>query len=213
MIDWASGIRGAWNPGETGARVQLEAFLKSAVHRYSEDRNRPDFRGTSRLSPFLHFGEISPREVWHAVREALAAAAPAAAPRSGAFERTQGGGDPSLAWRSSQYLAELGWREFAHHLLYHFPGTPEEPLRSEYRAFPWRKDARLLKAWQKGLTGYPIVDAGMRELWTTGWMHNRVRMIVASFLVKDLLLPWQQGAAWFWDTLVRSEEHTSELSH
>ena len=108
-------------------------------------------------------------------------------------------------WRSSQFLTEVGWREFAHHLLFHFSHTPTEPLRSEFNKFPWRKDAAWLKAWQKGLTGYPIVDAGMRELWTTGWMHNRVRMIVASFLVKDLLLSWQDGARWFWDTLVDAD--------
>jgi deoxyribodipyrimidine photo-lyase len=109
------------------------------------------------------------------------------------------------AWRNSQFVAQVGWREFAHHLLFHFPHTPAEPLRPQFKHFPWHKDAALLRAWQKGRTGYPIVDAGMRELWTTGWMHNRVRMIVASFLVKDLLLPWQDGARWFWDTLVDAD--------
>jgi deoxyribodipyrimidine photo-lyase len=109
------------------------------------------------------------------------------------------------AWRNSQFLAEVGWREFAHHLLHHFPHTPTEPLRADFQRFPWRKDAAFLQAWQRGRTGYPIVDAGMRELWTTGWMHNRVRMIVASFLVKDLLVSWREGAAWFWDTLVDAD--------
>jgi len=111
----------------------------------------------------------------------------------------------SAKWRGSQFLAEVGWREFAHHLLFHFPHTPAEPLRREFQVFPWRNDATWFKAWQRGRTGYPIVDAGMRELWTTGWMHNRVRMIVASFLVKDLLISWQEGARWFWDTLVDAD--------
>jgi deoxyribodipyrimidine photo-lyase len=106
---------------------------------------------------------------------------------------------------STHYLREIAWREFAHHLLVHFPHTPLQPLRPEFERFPWQENAAHLKAWQKGLTGYPIVDAGMRELWATGWMHNRVRMIVASFLVKHLLLPWQEGADWFWDTLVDAD--------
>ncbi|MDW8310720.1 MAG: FAD-binding domain-containing protein, partial [Verrucomicrobiales bacterium] len=151
-------------------------------------RDRPDWSGTSRLSPHLHFGEISPRQVWHAVR--------AAAERRG-WSRAR--------WRQSAFLTELGWREFAHHLLHHFPHTTDAPLREEFARFPWRRDAALLRAWQRGRTGYPIVDAGLRELWATGWMHNRVRMIVASFLVKDLLLPWQEGARWFWDTLVDAD--------
>ncbi|MEA3246765.1 MAG: FAD-binding domain-containing protein, partial [Gemmatimonadota bacterium] len=134
-----------------------------------------------RLSPHLHFGEVSVRQAWHAV---AAVRAPAAA---AAFRR------------------ELAWREFAYHLLHFFPATPKEPLRGQFRAFPWARDATGLRAWQRGRTGYPIVDAGMRELWTTGWMHNRVRMVVASFLVKHLLIPWQEGAAWFWDTLVDAD--------
>ena len=166
----------------------LREFLAQAFDDYSEKRNRPDVAGTSRLSPHLHFGEISPRQIWHGLR-ALAARR-----------------DLTVAvWRHSQFLAEVGWREFAHHLLFHFPRTPAEPLRPQFRHFPWRKDSASLRAWQKGRTGYPIVDAGMRELWKTGWMHNRVRMIAASFLVKDLLLPWQDGARWFWDTLVDAD--------
>jgi deoxyribodipyrimidine photo-lyase len=187
-IKWAEGMHAAWQPGEAGASKQLDRFLAKAFTDYSEQRNRPDLAGTSRLSPHLHFGEISPRQIWHGLRRM-------------AEKRGQ-----SLAqWRTSQFLAEVGWREFAHHLLFHFPHTPAEPLRADFKNFPWRKDAAFLKAWQKGRTGYPIVDAGMRELWTTGWMHNRVRMIVASFLVKDLLLSWQEGAAWFWDTLVDAD--------
>jgi len=185
-IKWAEGMRAAWQPGEVGAGKMLKAFLAGAFADYTDKRNRPDLRGTSRLSPHLHFGEISPRQIWHDVRQY--------AERGGV-----------TAWRTSQFLAEVGWREFAHHLLHHFPHTPTEPLREDFKRFPWRKDAAFLKAWQKGKTGYPIVDAGMRELWTTGWMHNRVRMIVASFLVKDLLLSWREGAAWFWDTLVDAD--------
>lgn len=185
-IKWAEGMRAAWQPGEAGAAQVLKAFLASAFVDYTDKRNRPDLRGTSRLSPYLHFGEISPRQIWQAVRQ---------------YAEKNG----IATWRTSQFLAEVGWREFAHHLLHHFPHTPAEPLREDFKRFPWRKDAAFLKAWQRGQTGYPIVDAGMRELWTTGWMHNRVRMIVASFLVKDLLLSWREGAAWFWDTLVDAD--------
>jgi deoxyribodipyrimidine photo-lyase len=185
---WAKGIRAAWQPGAAGAQAQLRRFLHSAVSNYDEDRNRPDRSGTSRLSPHLHFGEITPRQIWHAVRR-----------------HAQERDIPETTWRAWQFLAEVGWREFAHHLLYHFPHTPAEPLRTDFKRFPWRTNAAFLKAWQRGRTGYPIVDAGMRELWRTGWMHNRVRMIVASFLVKDLLLSWQEGAAWFWDTLVDAD--------
>jgi deoxyribodipyrimidine photo-lyase len=184
-IDWAGGFRAAWTPGEAGAQENLKGFLKSVAADYAKTRNRPDLPGTSRLSPHLHFGEISPRQIWHALK--------ASAEKRGL---------PEAQWRSSPFLAEVGWREFAHHLLYFFPRTTDEPLRREFERFPWRSDERLLRAWQRGRTGYPIVDAGMRELWTTGWMHNRVRMVVASFLVKDLRLPWQAGAKWFWDTLV-----------
>lgn len=186
--DWARGLRAAWQPGAQGAQAQLDRFLESALLNYDEDRNRPDRTGTSRLSPHLHFGELTPRQVWRAVARHAAAQ-----------------GIPETRWRGWQFLTELGWREFSHHLLVHFPHTPAEPLRAEFRRFPWRRDAAALTAWQRGRTGYPIVDAGMRELWTTGWMHNRVRMIVASFLVKDLLLSWQEGAAWFWDTLVDAD--------
>jgi len=187
-IKWAGGLRAAWQPGAAGAQAQIKRFLNEAASVYSEDRNRPDRPGTSRLSPHLHFGEITPRQIWHAVRRYAEAK-----------------DIPETTWRSWQFLTEIGWREFAHHLLYHFPHTPTEPLRPGFKKFPWRKDAAWLKAWQRGRTGYPIVDAGMRELWTTGWMHNRVRMIVASFLVKDLLLSWQEGARWFWDTLVDAD--------
>lgn len=193
-INWTGGFRAAWQPGETGAAVNLRKFLTHAFADYAEMRDQPALTGTSRLSPHLHFGEISPRQVWHGLR-ALA----------------EKRGWATAKWRGSQFLTELGWREFAHHLLFHFPRTPDEPLRPEFRNFPWQDNAAALKAWQRGRTGFPIVDAGMRELWATGWMHNRVRMIAASFLVKDLLLPWQAGARWFWDTLVDADLANNSL--
>jgi deoxyribodipyrimidine photo-lyase len=180
----SGGIRMTGNPGEKGAITLLTRFLDEALSAYPENRDRPDLPGTSRLSPYLHFGEISPRQVWHAVSA-----------------RTVSDPSRGVERGAEAFLRQLGWREFAHHLLHHFPETPEAPLREEFAAFPWRYDGRELSAWQRGETGYPIVDAGMRELLGTGWMHNRVRMIVASFLVKDLLLPWQEGARWFLDTL------------
>jgi deoxyribodipyrimidine photo-lyase len=176
-IPWHEGMARDWQPGEAPAARQLAAFLDDGVAGYSEGRNLPATRGTSRLSPHLHFGEISPRQIWHAARP----------------------------WRGGQFMAEIGWREFAHHLLYHFPHTPGEPLRAEYSRFPWADDAAQLEAWRRGRTGVPLVDAGMRELWTTGWMHNRVRMVVGSFLVKNLRLHWLEGARWFWDTLVDAD--------
>jgi deoxyribodipyrimidine photo-lyase len=187
-VNWAGGLRAVWRPGEAGAHTNLECFVSRALASYTNRRNRPDLAGTSRLSPHLHFGEISPRQIWHRLKEMAAECGRAASP-----------------WRESQFLAEIGWREFAHHVLFHFPHTPTEPLRSEFGKFPWRKKPAWLRAWQKGETGYPVIDSGMRELWTTGWMHNRVRMIVASFLVKDLLISWQEGARWFWDTLVDAD--------
>lgn len=183
-MDWTSGLQDAWTPGEAGARAALRRFVNTGLRQYGASRDVPALAGTSRLSPHLHFGELSARSVWHA--------AGAARDRAGAAA-------------FAAFARELGWREFAHHLLHHFPDTPAHPLREQYRAFPWRRDARQLRAWQRGQTGYPIVDAAMRELWATGWMHNRVRMIVASFLVKHLLLPWQRGAEWFWDTLVDAD--------
>jgi deoxyribodipyrimidine photo-lyase len=185
-INWAGGISMAWQPGEKGAGEGLKTFLASAFADYSARRNLPGITGTSRLSPHLHFGEIGPCQIWHAIRR---------------HAESTG----LKTWRATQFITELGWREFAHHLLFHFPHTPENPLRKDFENFPWCKNRAGLKAWQKGETGYPIVDAGMRELWTTGWMHNRVRMIVASFLVKDLLVSWQEGAQWFWDTLVDAD--------
>jgi deoxyribodipyrimidine photo-lyase len=183
--DWSVGLRETWTPGEAGARARLSDFLEAHVQDYVAQRDRPDTTGTSRLSPHLHFGEISPRTCWQQAR--LAA------------EQSEGGDG------HAGFLRELVWREFSYHLLHHLPEIPASPLRPEFARFPWRDDAEHLAAWQRGRTGYPIVDAGMRELWHTGWMHNRVRMIAASFLVKDLLIPWQSGAAWFWDTLVDAD--------
>jgi len=184
--DWAGGLREAWTPGEAGASERLTRFLGAAMAAYAEDRNRPDLPGTSRLSPHLHFGEISPNAcVWHA--------------------RTAAARRPGTDAGCETFLKELAWRDFSHHLLAYVPSLPEKPFRPGWDVFPWKKDASLLAAWRRGRTGYPIVDAGMRELWQTGVMHNRVRMIVASFLVKDLLIPWQEGEAWFWDTLVDAD--------
>jgi deoxyribodipyrimidine photo-lyase len=187
-IDWAATMRKTWIPGEAGAATRMERFLACGISGYGTERDRPDHEGTSALSPHLHFGEISPRRLWYAVREAV-------------------GGTPAAKITGSPevYLRELGWREFANHLLYHFPHTTDAPLRADYARFPWANDPVGLRAWQRGRTGFPIVDAGMRQLWATGWMHNRVRMIVASFLVKDLRISWLEGAKWFWDTLVDAD--------
>ncbi len=175
-----------WTPGEAGARDRLAAFLDDPVRRYHDDRNRPDLAGTSALSPHLHFGEISPRQCLQAVRAA--------------------GFCGSIAEHAGHFVRELGWREFSHHLLYHYPQTPGEDLNPGFSRFHWAEpEPARLAAWQRGRTGIPIVDAGMRELWSTGWMHNRVRMIVASVLTKNLRYHWRHGAAWFWDTLVDAD--------
>lgn len=186
-IGWDEGMRKTWTPGEAGAVTRLDLFCARGAATYREQRDLPAVEATSSLSPALHFGEISSLQLV-ARMERLMAQQPAAGVRANA------------EW----YVRELGWREFAHHLLFHFPRTPETPLYERFGAFPWRplrEYATDLAAWQRGRTGVPIVDAGMRQLWHTGWMHNRVRMIVASFLTKNLLIPWQEGARWFWDTL------------
>ncbi|MDP3073946.1 MAG: deoxyribodipyrimidine photo-lyase [Opitutaceae bacterium] len=195
-IPWAAGWRETWTPGEAGGLKRLRHFAARAMEHYAETRNFPDRDGTSMISPWLHFGELSPRQVWAAVQ--------AQSKGSGVFPPSKG---------AAVFLSEVGWREFAHHLLFHFPHTPERPLRADFEKFPWATDPKgeKLRAWQRGLTGYPIVDAGMRQLWRTGWMHNRVRMIVASFLVKHLRLPWTHGAAWFWDTLVDADLASNTL--
>ena len=183
-IRWDAAFHDHWQPGEAGAQRALERFLAERLADYKTLRDRPGEQGTSGLSPHLHWGEISPREIWARTRHARGA------PEAG----------------TEAFLSELGWREFAHHLLYYFPEMPSDPLDRRFRAFPWRDDpAPALRAWRAGRTGVPIVDAGMRELWTTGWMHNRVRMIVGSLLTKNLRIPWQTGEAWFWDTLVDAD--------
>jgi deoxyribodipyrimidine photo-lyase len=188
-IPWDAGLQSAWRPGGAGARELLAGRLEDALADYSVSRDIPSLEGTSRLSPYLHFGEIGIREIRAALQKRLDAA----------------GGDASVKASLLAWQRQLIWREFAHHLLAHFPHTPDRPLRPAFAAFPWNRDAEGLKAWQTGRTGYPYVDAGMRQLWATGWMHNRVRMTAASFLVKHLLLPWQEGARWFWDTLVDAD--------
>lgn len=184
-IPWSQTIAATWRPGEAGAYARLKRFLRVALADYGRARELPAVAGTSSLSPFLHFGEIGPRQVWHAL---------------------------GARGRASVFVRELLWREFAYHLLHHFPRTPLEPLRPEFARFPWKHNARYLAAWQRGRTGVPLVDAGMRELWATGWMHNRARMVTASLLVKNLLVPWQQGARWFWDTLVDADLANNTLN-
>jgi deoxyribodipyrimidine photo-lyase len=187
-IPWAAGLARTWRPGEAGARDRLRRFCGHALADYAAGRDRPADAGTSRLSPHLHFGEITPRQIHHALHVRCA--------RAGAATKAS----------IEAYLRELGWREFAHHMLYHFPGTCERNFNRRFDAFPWAEaDQAVLERWQRGLTGVPLVDAGMRELWSTGWMHNRVRMIAASFLTKNLRLHWLHGARWFWDTLVDAD--------
>jgi deoxyribodipyrimidine photo-lyase len=187
-ISWDAAFTESWQPGETGAMARLERFCRVTASQYGERRDIPGVEGTSGLSPHLHFGEIGPRQVLARIE------------RLKAESREDG-----VLRNAEHYVRELGWREFSHHLLFHFPATTDHPLNPRFRDFPWRKPADYaadLRAWQRGRTGVPIIDAGMRQLWTSGWMHNRVRMIVASFLTKNLLIPWQEGARWFWDTLV-----------
>jgi deoxyribodipyrimidine photo-lyase len=192
--DWAKGFRPVWRPGEAGAAERLDRFLGHGLAGYRTERNRPDRDGTSGLSPHLRFGEISPRQVWHALQHHLAS-----------VKR------PPDA-DAETFLAELGWREFSYSLLYYHPKLAREPLKPQFAEFPWQPDTVALEAWQQGRTGFPIVDAGMRQLWATGWMHNRVRMIVASFLIKHLLQPWQDGERWFWDTLVDADPASNAAS-
>ncbi|MGY6246970.1 cryptochrome/photolyase family protein [Bosea thiooxidans] len=193
--DWAGGLRETWTPGESGARERLDDFLDGALSGYALGRDRPDRASTSRLSPHLRFGEISPRQIWHALgtaRETARAAGSAA--------------------DSEKFLSELGWREFSYHLLFHNPGLGVRNYDERFDLFPWRLDAEAQHRWQSGQTGVPIVDAGMRELWATGWMHNRVRMVAASFLTKHLLQDWRTGEAWFWDTLVDADPANNAAS-
>lgn len=191
--DWAAGLRAEWIPGEAGAHARLEAFLSGVVTPYATARDIPGRVTTSRLSPHLHWGEISPRQIWMAAdvhRDA----------------------EPGDGEGVTAFLREIGWREFSAHLLFHWPEMAVAAWKPAFNHFPWLNDEASLRAWQRGLTGYPIVDAGMRELWQTGFMHNRVRMIVASFLVKDLLIDWRRGAEWFEDTLVDADLASNRAS-
>lgn len=189
-IPWYEEMESLWQPGETGAENRLRRFLAAGIDNYKEGRDRPDLENTSRLSPHLHFGEISPNQAWYAARE-------------------HGSKNPKDL---EHFQRELGWREFSYNLLYHFPHLPSENLQRKFNRFPWRDDAKALALWQRGQTGVPIIDAGMRELWRTGYMHNRVRMIVGSFLVKNLMLDWRHGEAWFRDTLLDADLASNSAS-
>jgi deoxyribodipyrimidine photo-lyase len=180
-IRWDKKLEPHWDISESGAKKQLALFLKDGLGGYKEGRNFPGKAHASRLSPYLHSGEISPNQVWHAANLR---------------------GDSADI---DNFCSELGWREFSYSLLHHFPALPHENWQKKFDHFPWKNDREDLSRWKKGMTGYPIVDAGMRELWQTGYMHNRVRMIVASFLIKNLLVDWRHGARWFWDCLVDAD--------
>ncbi len=183
--DWAGGMRETWTPGEAGALERLTAFAEHAA-RYGDRRNLPSVEGTSRLSPHLHFGEISVATAWNAVAGA--------------------GGSVDV------FLGELGWRDYAANVLWQLPDYATANAKAAYDRLIWRDAPDDVRAWQRGMTGYPIVDAGMRELWATGWMHNRVRMIAASFLVKHLLIDWREGERWFWDTLVDADHAANAVN-
>jgi len=184
-IEWYKEMEAEWKPGEAGAQARLEEFIDTGLNGYKEGRNHPDQPHVSRLSPYLHYGEISPRDVWHRIIPAMM--------------------EQQCEKDGEHFLSEMGWREFSNNLLYHFPELPRKNLQAKFDRFDWRDDEDHLRAWQTGQTGYPIVDAGMRELYETGYMHNRVRMIVGSFLVKNLLLHWHHGEEWFWDTLIDAD--------
>jgi len=185
-IDSARGLSAAWRPGSLEAENGLGRFAATALSSYAEDRDRLDGEALSRLSAHLHFGEISPRQIWERVEKTY-------------LER----GDSAA--KGDAYLRQLGWREFAYHQLYHFPHTTDQPLRSEFESFAWEHDDESLRAWQRGETGVPIIDAAMRHLSYEGWLPNRVRMVVASYLTKNLLISWREGAAWFWDKLIDAD--------
>jgi deoxyribodipyrimidine photo-lyase len=194
--DWAGGLRETWKPGEAGARDRLSRFLDRALARYADERDVPSAAATSELSPHLRFGEVSASTVWHAVSHAAAA-------------------DPRSARGAEKYLSELGWREFSYNLLFHAPDLDRANFQPRFDGFPWRpanETDDAVEAWRRGRTGYPVVDAGMRQLWATGTMHNRVRMVVASFLVKHLLVDWRVGEAWFWDTLCDADPANNPAS-
>ena len=189
-IEWHTQMENRWTPGERGARERFDSFYTDRLDSYHEDRNRLDIPGWSAMSAHIHFGEISARRMWHTITQ------------DERWEQVQG---------KEQYLREIGWREFAQHLINHFPRTIDEPLREQFKLFPWADDPDGLGKWKRGQTGYPVVDAAMRQLWAEGWMPNRARMIVASFLCKDLRINWEAGMAWFWDTLVDADLGSNTL--
>lgn len=185
--NWAKGFEPSWRPGEAGAHERLEAFIGKTLSDYAEDRDRPDLvDATSGLSPHLRWGEISPHSIWRTVRQAM--------------ER---GTIPSKP--AEKFLSEIAWRDFSYTLFHHNPDLARANYNSDFDNMPWREDAEGLEAWKRGRTGFPFIDAGMRQLWSTGWMHNRVRMVTASFLAKHLLIHWSHGEAWFWDTLLDAD--------
>lgn len=185
---WALKISKNWDFNYGFSRKKLISFIENNFNEYCDNRNFPGKDGTSKLSPYLHYGQISPNQIFYELSKSK-----------------------NENWKESQYLAEIGWREFGYYLMFHFPKTINEPLRNEFKKFPWIENDFLFDSWKNGTTGYPLVDAGMRELWETGWMHNRVRMVVASFLVKHLLIDWKKGADWFWDTLVDADLASNTL--
>ena len=184
-INWYQNIEDTWSPGEKGAHQRLNNFLKEGIKNYKIGRNRPDKEFISRLSPHFHFGELSPHQAWFRVKE---------------LKQSSDTKDSI-----EHFLSELGWREFSNNLLYYWQNLPEINLQKKFDRFPWLDNSKSLACWQRGITGYPIVDAGMRQLWKTGYMHNRVRMVTGSFLVKNLMLDWRHGERWFWDTLLDAD--------
>lgn len=193
-LNWDADFSKNWNPGEKSAWMRFMEFIEDESIQYDDLRNIPSTPGTSRLSPHLHFGEISPNTIWKECFKIIN--------RSKNITRNK---------HLESFLREIAWREFSSHLLYHFPSTSHAPLHKQFDCFPWLKNKTNLRKWQQGLTGFPIIDAGLRELWKTGWMHNRVRMIVASFLVKNLMIHWHEGRDWFWDTLVDADLANNSL--
>ncbi|RYE05815.1 MAG: deoxyribodipyrimidine photo-lyase [Rickettsiaceae bacterium] len=183
--NWAKGFRDTWTPGELGAQKLLKEFLNEKLSKYKAERDQPAALAISDLSPHIRWGEISPKQMWHKVKI-----------KSAIFNCENSG---------ECFLRQLGWREFNYYTLHHNPEIVKSPLKKKFEHFPWHKDKLLFEAWARGKTGYPLIDAGMRQLWKTGYMHNRVRLVVASFLTKNLLISWQEGEEWFWDTLVDAD--------
>jgi deoxyribodipyrimidine photo-lyase len=190
-LGWHDSMLKHWHVGEEGAHKRLQEFTEDCLDDYRRSRDFPAVDATSKMSPHLHFGEVSPQQLWHRIQEETA-------------HRSSDG--------AAHFLREIGWREFSYYLLYHFPGLPERNFNSRFDGFDWLDDSEGLETWQQGKTGFPIVDAGLRELWQTGYMHNRVRMIVASFLIKNMLIDWRKGERWFWDCLVDADLASNSAS-